>query len=164
MAQKRTLFAGDSEIDQIFKIFRLLGTPKESTWPGINKLSEFKRTFPKWNPQSLHEVAYNLDKNGIDLLENLLQLDPSKRITAKDALDHVYLINYYFFIFFFCILFLIKIFKFFLLIYRKKFFIVFIFSFKFLSFFIFFFILFYNISLFLKLFYLKFITKKKAIF
>jgi len=29
MTQRRALFAGDSEIDQIFKIFRIMGTPNE---------------------------------------------------------------------------------------------------------------------------------------
>lgn len=38
------LFAGDSEIDQLFKIFRVLGTPTEETWPGVSQLSGI--TFP----------------------------------------------------------------------------------------------------------------------
>ena len=33
MAQKKPLFAGDSEIDQIFNIFKVMGTPNESLWP-----------------------------------------------------------------------------------------------------------------------------------
>lgn len=49
IAHKKILFCGDSEIDQIFKIFKLFGTPKEETWPGVTKLKEFKPTFPKWN-------------------------------------------------------------------------------------------------------------------
>ena len=48
MAQKKPLFMGDSEIDQIFKIFKILGTPNENNWPEALKLSDFKATFPKW--------------------------------------------------------------------------------------------------------------------
>lgn len=48
MAQKKPLFCGDSEIDQIFKIFRIMGTPKECIWPGVNSLPDFKATFPRW--------------------------------------------------------------------------------------------------------------------
>jgi hypothetical protein len=32
------VFPGDSEIDQLFKIFRILGTPCEDTWPGVTDL------------------------------------------------------------------------------------------------------------------------------
>ena len=41
MAQRRPLFMGDSEIDQIFKIFKVLGTPNESNWPEALKLPDF---------------------------------------------------------------------------------------------------------------------------
>ena len=37
MANKRPLFQGDSEIDQLFRIFRVLRTPNEEIWPGINR-------------------------------------------------------------------------------------------------------------------------------
>ena len=36
MVTKRPLFPGDSEIDQLFKIFRQLGTPTEEVWPGVS--------------------------------------------------------------------------------------------------------------------------------
>ena len=48
LAHKKPLFAGDSEIGQIFKIFRTLGTPTEETWQGFESLPEMKMTFPKW--------------------------------------------------------------------------------------------------------------------
>ena len=92
MVQKRPLFAGDSEIDQIFKIFQQLGTPTEHTWPGINKLKDFKLTFPKWQEQPLNKKVTNLDPIGMDLLNRMVILEPSKRITAKQAMQHV---NYY---------------------------------------------------------------------
>lgn len=44
----QALFPGDSEIDQIFRIFRLLGTPSETTWPGITALPHFQSAFPFW--------------------------------------------------------------------------------------------------------------------
>jgi cyclin-dependent kinase 2 len=45
---KMPMFPGDSEIDQIYRIFRTLGTPDETIWPGVTKLKEFKRSFPRW--------------------------------------------------------------------------------------------------------------------
>ncbi len=48
MIQKRCLFCGDSEIDQLVKIFKILGTPNQTTWPSVIDLKDFKATFPKW--------------------------------------------------------------------------------------------------------------------
>jgi len=40
---KRPLFDGDSEQDQIKKIFRILGTPNEDIWPGVQNLDGFNK-------------------------------------------------------------------------------------------------------------------------
>merc|ERR1711988_1764723 len=38
MATAQALFPGDSEIDTIFKIFQVLGTPSVDVWPGLKEL------------------------------------------------------------------------------------------------------------------------------
>eukprot|EP00826_Nyctotherus_ovalis_P034844 TRINITY_DN2938_c0_g4_i3.p2 TRINITY_DN2938_c0_g4~~TRINITY_DN2938_c0_g4_i3.p2 ORF type:complete len:174 (+),score=52.16 TRINITY_DN2938_c0_g4_i3:607-1128(+) len=91
MAMKKPLFAGDSEIDEIFKIFKLHGTPTEETWPGVTKLRDFKSTFPKFKGVALCEVAKTMDPLAQDLLSKLIALDPAKRISARLALQHVIL-------------------------------------------------------------------------
>ncbi|GMP79665.1 hypothetical protein CsSME_00035119 [Camellia sinensis var. sinensis] len=90
MVNQRPLFLGDSEIDELFKIFRILGTPNEDTWPGVTSLADFKSAFPKWPSKDLATVVPNLDSAGIDLLSKMLCLDPSRRITARSALEHEY--------------------------------------------------------------------------
>ncbi|KAH3660692.1 hypothetical protein OGATHE_005024 [Ogataea polymorpha] len=90
MSNRKPLFAGDSEIDQIFKIFRVLGTPTEEIWPDVVYLSDFKPSFPKWSKQNLADIVPNLDPHGVDLLEQLLTYDPAGRISAKRALMHPY--------------------------------------------------------------------------
>ena len=45
MVNRRPLFQGDSEIDQLFRIFRVLKTPTEDLWPGVTQLPDFKVTF-----------------------------------------------------------------------------------------------------------------------
>ncbi|ODQ61262.1 hypothetical protein WICANDRAFT_83446 [Wickerhamomyces anomalus NRRL Y-366-8] len=90
MVNRKPLFAGDSEIDQIFRIFRILGTPNEEVWPDVTYLPDFKPTFPKWNRKDIQQAVPSLDPAGIDLLESMLVYDPAARISAKRALTHPY--------------------------------------------------------------------------
>ena len=87
----KPLFYGDCEIGQLFKIFEIMGTPNEMTWPGVTKLPEYKYTFPQWKAKNLHEMFPNFDKDGLDLMEKFLQMDPDKRITIREALNHPFL-------------------------------------------------------------------------
>lgn len=90
LATKKPLFHGDSEIDQLFRIFRALGTPNNEVWPEVESLQDYKSTFPKWKPGSLASHVKNLDENGLDLLSKMLIYDPAKRISGKMALNHPY--------------------------------------------------------------------------
>lgn len=90
MVNRKPLFAGDSEIDQIFRIFRILGTPTEEVWPDVTYLPDFKPTFPKWSKKNLQDTVPTLDPAGVDLLEQMLVYDPAGRISAKRALLHEY--------------------------------------------------------------------------
>jgi len=65
---RRALFPGDSEIDQLFRIFRTLGTPDEDMWPGVSNLPDYKRIFPRWEAQNVSEIVPMLDADGTDLL------------------------------------------------------------------------------------------------
>ncbi|KAL1297819.1 hypothetical protein AAFC00_006348 [Neodothiora populina] len=95
MATRKPLFPGDSEIDEIFKIFRVLGTPSEQDWPGVTSFPDFKPSFPKWTRATDEDIisgegARALGDEGLDLLEALLVYDPAGRISAKQACAHPY--------------------------------------------------------------------------
>ncbi|XP_041058605.1 cyclin-dependent kinase 17 isoform X2 [Cetorhinus maximus] len=91
MASGRPLFPGSTVEDELHLIFRLLGTPTEETWPGISSNEEFKAyNFPKYKPQLVINHAPRLDTEGIDLLSNFLQYQAKKRISAEDAMKHLY--------------------------------------------------------------------------
>ncbi|NWS18816.1 CDK2 kinase, partial [Tyrannus savana] len=85
---RRALFPGDSEIDQLFRIFRTLGTPDEAAWPGVSAMPDYKPSFPKWARQDFSKVVPPLDEEGRKLLAQMLHYDPNKRISAKAALGH----------------------------------------------------------------------------
>ncbi|KAF7062433.1 hypothetical protein CFC21_069035 [Triticum aestivum] len=90
MVNQKPLFPGDSEIDELFKIFRVLGTPNEQTWPGVSSLPDYKSAFPRWQAEDLATVVPNLEPVGLDLLSKMLRFEPNKRITARQALEHEY--------------------------------------------------------------------------
>lgn len=90
MIEKRPLFNGDSEIDQIFKIFQFHGTPSPSEWPNAYKLPDFKPTFPKFKGVIPENHFKNFDKVGLDLCMKMLSIDPARRISMKEALKHPY--------------------------------------------------------------------------
>ena len=95
MATRKPLFPGDSEIDEIFKIFRLLGTPTEQEWPGVTSFPDFKSSFPKWERKSDEELINAdgvkiLGEEGLNLLDSLLVYDPAGRMSAKQAVIHPY--------------------------------------------------------------------------
>ena len=79
----------------IFRIFRILGTPTDSIWPGVSSLPDYKPVFPKWEPPaSIHSVlAHELSPGGHELLAALLTYNPDKRISARMALKAPYLSN-----------------------------------------------------------------------
>lgn len=107
MCTRKPLFPGDSEIDEIFKIFRyvsfsiffflhpltlysILGTPSEQDWPGVTSFPDFKPSFPKWARTDIASIVTNLDDLGLDLLDALLVYDPAGRISAKQSVIHPY--------------------------------------------------------------------------
>ena len=90
MCTRKPLFPGDSEIDEIFKIFRVLGTPTEEEWPGVQSFPDFKPSFPKWQRNYSQPLVPGLDDEGLDLLDGLLVYDPASRISAKQACAHSY--------------------------------------------------------------------------
>lgn len=79
--------------DQLDKIFKILGTPTEDTWPGVSQL-------PAYKPNRL--AFYSIRKLGLsfprlydiaevdNMASSLLKLNPEERIGAEDALHHLY--------------------------------------------------------------------------
>ena len=89
----RPLFPGTTNEDELHKIFRLMGTPSEHTWPGISKYPEYKANFPVYATQDLRALLPQIDVQGIELLNQMLQLRPELRVSAKDALLHQWFVD-----------------------------------------------------------------------
>ncbi|GAB1217069.1 hypothetical protein ATERTT37_006292 [Aspergillus terreus] len=85
--------AGNTDLDQISKICEAFGTPTEDNWPGVTKLPNY---LP---PDSNHVVPLQgrdfflrqfptAGPVGADLLMSMCALDPRKRSTACQILQH----------------------------------------------------------------------------
>lgn len=90
MVQRAPLFPGDSEIDQLYKIFQALGTPTDHMWEGVTELPNYNAEFPKWPQTHIIDSVSGLDDDGADLLSSFLIYNPARRITAIEALGHPY--------------------------------------------------------------------------
>lgn len=89
---RKPFFPGDSEIDELFLIFRALGTPDDTKWPSVSGLPNFQTVFPKWKPCRASSKYYDsLDELAADLLDKLICTPPDRRLKAEDALAHGFL-------------------------------------------------------------------------
>ncbi|KAH9672740.1 protein kinase domain-containing protein [Citrus sinensis] len=77
--------------DHLSLIVRLFGNPTKETWPGANYISELLHSLPQCEPADLAEKTHGLEPSGVELLSQMLCLDPDHRVTANDALLHRYL-------------------------------------------------------------------------
>ncbi|KAL7987998.1 hypothetical protein Chor_006917 [Crotalus horridus] len=87
----RPLFPGTSEIDTIFKICQVLGTPKKNDWPeGYQLAGTMHFRWPQCVPNNLKTLIPNASSEAIQLMRDMLQWDPKKRPTASQALRYPY--------------------------------------------------------------------------
>uniref|UniRef100_A0A7S0Q0M8 Protein kinase domain-containing protein n=1 Tax=Coccolithus braarudii TaxID=221442 RepID=A0A7S0Q0M8_9EUKA len=90
---RKPILPGRDEYEQLNLIFRLLGTPTEETWPGVTQLTHYEMICgaerSRYNNR-FDEKFVDVDPTAKSLLKRFLSMDPSKRISAVDALDDDY--------------------------------------------------------------------------
>merc|ERR1712070_228891 len=88
MLGRKAMFPGTDYIHQLKLIMNRLGTPSEADlWFVKNqKARNFVLGLPHYEPQNLSKLYPQASAQAIDLLQQILVVDPSKRITVDDAL------------------------------------------------------------------------------
>ncbi|CAL1587919.1 unnamed protein product [Knipowitschia caucasica] len=86
----RPLFQGYTEVQQLQKIFEVIGFPAEEDWPKDSPLPYQSH----WGPASSRtKLLTNLGPDENDLLSKCLAFRPSGRISAAKALAHPFFMN-----------------------------------------------------------------------
>jgi cyclin-dependent kinase 7 len=83
---------GASDTDQIEVTFRALGTPTEKVWPGVSSLPAYKewKQYPIPARQELQNRFLAASDHALDLMNDMIQLDPASRIDTTTALQSKY--------------------------------------------------------------------------
>jgi cyclin-dependent kinase 7 len=81
---------GDSDLNQLLTTFRALGTPSVADWPEMTQLPDYVPVALGTAGPPLQSIFSAASDDALDLLARMLALNPSRRITARDALQHSY--------------------------------------------------------------------------
>lgn len=85
--KRQVVLPGNSDADQVHRIFKLVGSPNDSNFPTFAQLSGSRVFMPvPEQPNSIDEVFSNVPEDARELLTGFLYLNPLKRLTAKGAM------------------------------------------------------------------------------
>jgi serine/threonine protein kinase len=93
MMTSKALFRGESEMDQLFKIFRQMGTPSDDLMRKMRGNDDLNVRVKSWPAVPLAVAfpdAHQHHPEAMDLLNRMLTYEPSDRITATETLAHPY--------------------------------------------------------------------------
>ncbi|MCJ1322262.1 kinase subunit of RNA polymerase II carboxy-terminal domain kinase I [Xylographa vitiligo] len=90
---KHAIFPGDGgEINQLEKVYNILGTPTRAEWPGLVDMAWFELLRPTEKKPNVFAEKYRdrLTPEAFELMQAMLLYDPAKRPSAGDVLEHPY--------------------------------------------------------------------------
>ncbi|KAL7625016.1 serine/threonine protein kinase, CMGC, CDC2/CDK subfamily [Parahypoxylon ruwenzoriense] len=90
---RHAIFPGDGgEINQLEKIYAILGTPNKIEWPGLIDMPWFELLRPGYRRPNVFAEKYKerVPAAAFDLLASMFQYDPVKRPSAAEVLEHPY--------------------------------------------------------------------------
>jgi len=87
----KTMFPGRTELEQLELIWKICGTPTMESWAAVSNQPLWKECKPKRESKRVLKEKFSqtlFSKEAIDLLDKLLVLDPEKRLSAEECLQH----------------------------------------------------------------------------
>ncbi|KAI9106065.1 kinase-like domain-containing protein [Phlyctochytrium arcticum] len=81
------LFPGQNDIDQLYCVLSILGTPTKESWPDMESLPDYNKIqFPNMPGVSLEQVCPDACQEAVNLLKRFLVYSSKSRTPAKEAL------------------------------------------------------------------------------
>lgn len=86
------LLPGESDLDQLSKIFEVFGTPTDTNWPDVKSFTDYIK-FNQIEPKPLRTIFVTSKPDELDVLDKIMQLDPKRRPNASETLQMEYFSN-----------------------------------------------------------------------
>lgn len=84
---------GETDLDQLSQIFKVLGSPSEEDWPYVSTLAHYVE-FKHMPAIPFRDIFTAAGDDLITVISRMLALNPLKRCTCKEALKMEYFSNY----------------------------------------------------------------------
>ena len=93
----KPVFPGTSTLNQLDRVMEVTGRPSVEDVESINSplAQTMLESLPATKPKKLRDMFPTASDDAIDLLKNLLQFNPGKRLTAEQALQHPYVAQFH---------------------------------------------------------------------
>jgi len=84
----KPLFQGESTVDQLLQIIKVLGTPDNDQLSCLNKNNTLNYTFPPVKPYPITKIFSGKPKELIHLLQKIFVYETHKRLSALEIMAH----------------------------------------------------------------------------
>jgi glycogen synthase kinase 3 beta len=84
----KPLFQGDSTVDQLLQIIKVLGVPDTEQLQFLNKHNTLKYEFPLVRPTTISKIFTGFPKEAINLLQKIFIYEPFNRLNAYEIMAH----------------------------------------------------------------------------
>lgn len=82
---RRPFITGEAELQQLSRIWQVLGSPTEKDWPGMKTLPLYMPSTEQFPKPTLRFIFPAASQDTIDMISKLLLYDPSKRMSANEV-------------------------------------------------------------------------------
>jgi serine/threonine protein kinase len=97
----KPIYSGKDRQSILSAMYKMIGTPAAENYPQAAKFPRYKKPTKKYKPGVAKALQFMMKEEegkehagAIDLISQMLHLDPKKRISAVGALQHEYMLNY----------------------------------------------------------------------